>query len=34
MTAVMSAYFIISAVCGVGALVAMPLHALFSKERK
>jgi hypothetical protein len=35
MTPIMSTYFIISAVCGIGALVAVPLYGLFSpKDRK
>jgi hypothetical protein len=35
MTAIMSAYFIISAVCGAGALLAVPLHAMFfPKDRR
>jgi hypothetical protein len=35
MTSIMATYFIISAVCGAGALLAVPLYALFSpKDRK
>ena len=35
MTAIMSTYFIISAVCAVAALVAVPLSSLFQpKDRR
>jgi hypothetical protein len=35
MTAIMSVYFIVSAICGIGAFLAIPLSALlFPRDRK